>query len=143
MSFLHEAKEAFEDNPLLETYRNEDDTLIALRMGIDRDCVDVYEIDSHIANFVRQLDPARLPRGEVRMLSFEMERQLGINERKGHWRREHWEFLKRELNRNCHTLAIQLMKEDHDKDEITKRCANIANFAMMIADNYGMLGAGE
>lgn len=32
-----------------------------------------------------------------------------------------------------------LISEESEKD-ILRRCANIANFAMMIADNYGGLG---
>lgn len=56
LDFVQEAKEAFETNEKLETYRNEDDSLIALRMGKDRDCVLVYELGECIANFVQQIN---------------------------------------------------------------------------------------
>jgi hypothetical protein len=137
LAFVQEAKEVFEDNSLLETYRNDDDTLIALRMGMDRDCVEVWELGDNIANFVQQMEPNPLPRKVVREFSFDMEKQLEVNDHKGGWSREHYEFLTKEIYKNLSKLQVVLSKEDKDKWEITIRCANIANFAMMISDNEG------
>lgn len=55
LEFLEEAKEVFEQDPFLETWRNKDEDLIALRMGMDRDCVLIYELGTEIANFVQQI----------------------------------------------------------------------------------------
>jgi hypothetical protein len=140
LAFMQEAKNEFELNPLLETYTNTEKTMIALRYGMDRDCILVYELGDEIANFVQQINPLPKPRKEIYEFAYEMNQQLLVNEHKGTWNLEHWEFLKQELNRNSHSLAVELYKEDHDKDEITRRAANIANFAMMISENYGKTG---
>lgn len=141
LKFVQEAKEAFENNNLLETYWNKDDfDFIALRFGMDRDCVLVYELGDEIANFVQQMDPKPKPRKAVRQFSYDMEEQLLINDHKRGWEKEHHEYLNRELERNHLSLINSLLLENQDKQEITKRCANIANFAMMIADNYGTVG---
>ncbi|WP_342515436.1 hypothetical protein [Sutcliffiella sp. FSL R7-0096] len=136
--FVEKAKNAFQNNLLLETYRDHPTSeMIALRMGADRDCVHVFELGDEVANFVQQMDPQPGPRKEVREFAQAMELQLASNEHKGHWRREHHEYLLRELGKNAVQLEKELKKEDHDKYEITLRCANMANFAMMISDNYG------
>ncbi|MFD1335774.1 hypothetical protein ACFQ4N_09460 [Oceanobacillus iheyensis] len=59
LEFVEEAKKEFNSNPLLETYRNGDDSLIALRMGKDRDCVMVYKLNGCVANFIQQLNPTK------------------------------------------------------------------------------------
>lgn len=137
LQFLQKAKESFEENVLAWTFRHCEYPFIALRMGMDRDCVEIFELGVPIANFVQQMDPQPGPRKEVREFAHAMEMMLACNEHKGHWRREHHEFLLRELGKNAVQLEKELAKEDHDKYEITIRCANMANFAMMIADNYG------
>ncbi|APC48980.1 hypothetical protein BME96_12605 [Virgibacillus halodenitrificans] len=60
LEFVGEAKKAFEDNPIQETHRNGEETLIALRMGADRDCIMVYRLDGYVGNFVQQLQPVRI-----------------------------------------------------------------------------------
>jgi len=140
LNFLEEAKSAFQETSGFHTYRNEGDDLLALRTGMDRDCVMVYELGDCVGNFVNQLAPLPDPRHEVTDFSQVMEIRLKLNERKGHWGNEHHEFLTREMVRNFNHLFEALGKEDKDKDEITKRCANVANFAMMIADNEGNIG---
>lgn len=57
LGFVDEAKEAFETNPKLHTYRNDEETLIALRTGSDKDCILVYELGECIGNFVQQVFP--------------------------------------------------------------------------------------
>lgn len=44
LEFLQEAKQAFTDNARMETYRNADDTFIALRQGQDRNCIEVFAL---------------------------------------------------------------------------------------------------
>lgn len=137
LAFVQEAKGVFEDNALRETCRSDDDSLIALRMGMDRDCVEVWELGNYIANFVQQMGPTPQPRKDVMEFAHDMEKQLKSNEHKGGWNRSQAEFLSRELQRNFVKLASEIDKADKDKHEIIIRCANIANFAMMIADNEG------
>lgn len=139
LAFVQEAKEAFEARPLYETYWNKDDyDLIALRMGMDRDCVIVYELGDEIANFVQQMEPNPKPRKVVSEFAHDMEKQLKKNDIKGGWGQEHPEFLSKCLWENFEKLTYgALKKADKDKYEITKLCANIANYAMMIADNEG------
>lgn len=60
LNFLREAISEFERFPFRETFRNEDETLIALRMGEDRDCVMIYKLDGYVANFVQQISPVPL-----------------------------------------------------------------------------------
>ena len=60
LEFLEECRREFENEPLFETWRNEDETLIALRMGMDRDCIEVYELGERVANFTQQIEPVLL-----------------------------------------------------------------------------------
>jgi hypothetical protein len=138
LAIMEEARNAFENNSLLETYGNKDDyDLIALRFGEDRDCVQIYELGEDIANFVQQMAPAPKPRKPLMKFAFDMEKQLKVNDHKKGWGSEHYEFLMRELTKNYSHLIQELQKLDRDKHKITIRAANIANFAMMIADNEG------
>jgi fructosamine-3-kinase len=138
LAFVEHAARAFEANPLYETFRHPSyGNLVALRMGEDRDCVNVYELGDEIANFVQQMEPCPLPRKAIRVFSYDMEKQLKVNDHKNGWKKEHHEFLSHELAKNFQKLTEELGKENRDKHEITIRCANIANFAMMIADNEG------
>lgn len=138
LDFVNEAKENFEQNPMLETYKNKSKyDLIALRMGEDRDCVLVYELADGIANFVQQIDPCPKPSKVVYEFAHDMEKQLKVNDHKGGWGREHHQFLVQRIGYNLKKLSEEFAKEDRDKYEITIRCANIANYAMMIANNEG------
>lgn len=48
LDFLEEAKGAFTENVRLETYRNKDETHIALRYGPDRDCIRIYKLGENL-----------------------------------------------------------------------------------------------
>jgi hypothetical protein len=137
LAFVQEVNRVFEDEPLRETCRSEDDSLIALRMGMDRDCIDLYELGDHVALFAQQTEPCPMPRRTVREFAFDMEKQLLANDHKCGWNDEDQHFLTASLAKNLFDLNTALKKVDKDKHEITKCCADIANFAMMIADNEG------
>jgi len=81
-------------------------------------------------------------RPEVKRFAEEMERQLRNNDHKGGWENCDRTFLLNELVKNYKALLATGKKEN-----ILRRCVNIANFAMMIADNWGGLmkggGSGE
>lgn len=61
LDFMREARRTFNNDPRLETHRNDDDTLIALRMGPDRDCIEIHKLDGRVANFVQQMKPIPHP----------------------------------------------------------------------------------
>lgn len=65
--FLEEAKQALEENSRLETYTNKDETHIALRYGLDRDCVKVFKLERSVlfANNVMKPAPRLIVEGEV------------------------------------------------------------------------------
>lgn len=62
LAFLDEAKQAFEANPVWETYIDEKEKFIALRQGLDRDCIEIYRLGDRVANFIYQLEPTPLER---------------------------------------------------------------------------------
>ena len=55
LNFLEESKKAFSENPRYETYRNDNDTLIALRYGVDRDCIQIFELGEEVGFFAQQI----------------------------------------------------------------------------------------
>lgn len=65
LDFMDEARYAFLYNPRLETFRNEDNTLIALRRGFDRDCIEIHKLDGRVATFVQQMPPVAHPGTEI------------------------------------------------------------------------------
>jgi hypothetical protein len=54
MEFVEKAKEEFENNPELETYRG--DGYIALRYGLNRDCILVYELGNEVGLFAQWIE---------------------------------------------------------------------------------------
>lgn len=76
-------------------------------------------------------------RPEVARFAEEMEKQLQANEHKGHWKDCRYSFLINELFRNYSRMLNAFMS--NNASEILRRTANIGNFAMMIADNFGGL----
>ena len=58
LEFMEEAKKAFESNPRFETYRNTEGNLIALRHGLDRNCIGIHEIGKEIGFFAEVMDRA-------------------------------------------------------------------------------------
>lgn len=58
LDFMEEAKQAFENNQRLDTYRNDGDTLIALRYGMDRDCIRIYKLGEEIGFFANIMSKA-------------------------------------------------------------------------------------
>ena len=81
---------------------------------------------------------------EVQKFAEEMEKQLKVNEHKGHWGDCDEGFLYAEMLNNAHILgnAMSAGFKGNRNEVVKRRCANIANFAMMIADNWGR-GEGE
>ncbi|QBP06988.1 hypothetical protein [Virgibacillus phage Mimir87] len=139
LKFVAEAKNEFDYDSQLETYMNFEEPFIALRMGADRDCITLYEVLDDIANFTQQMDPSPNPRKSVMNFAHDMEKQLKVNDDKGGWNKEHWCDLAARLDYNASKIRKELMKpvEERDFYEITIRCTNVANYAMMISGNEG------
>ncbi|MCP1159325.1 hypothetical protein [Bacillus infantis] len=55
LQFVEEAKNVFTNNDELTTYRNEEETFIALRGGFREDCITVYELGNPVGMFTEQL----------------------------------------------------------------------------------------
>lgn len=136
LEFVQEAKQAFDADPTLYTWRNDPETLIALRYGADRDCILVYELGPCIANFVEQAKPAPLWE-EVIKFSFDMQMRLLANRAKDVWKRSDENFLFEKMMQHQESLHEELSRANTNKRVITILCADIANYAMMIADNEG------
>lgn len=75
-------------------------------------------------------------RPEVQKFAEKMELQLRANEHKIGWKKCSDGFLMGELKKNYYALWGM---SPWDEKIILRRAANIANFAMMIADNWGGL----
>ncbi|MBU8770289.1 hypothetical protein [Cytobacillus oceanisediminis] len=58
LDFLNEAKQIFQENPRMETYRNDEETHIALRYGMDRDGIVIYKLDGKVGHFAEVMDKA-------------------------------------------------------------------------------------
>lgn len=76
-------------------------------------------------------------RPEVARFAEKMEKQLQANEHKGGWKNCDVDFLWDELSKNHSVLDYALAH--NNTSTVLRRCANIANFVMMIADNWGGL----
>lgn len=55
LEFVEEAKGRFTGDDDLTTYRNDEESFIALRGGFREDCMTVYELGRPVGNFVEQL----------------------------------------------------------------------------------------
>lgn len=73
-------------------------------------------------------------RREVMAFAIEMERKLQLNETKGGWR-----YMKRgEISRRI-WIEWNELRHARTPEQILDECCDIANFAMMMADNHGSL----
>jgi len=81
------------------------------------------------------------PRPAVKVFAIEMEKQLRANDHKGGWNQSPSMLLLDGLRKNHVKLKWAL--DRGELTEITRRAANIANFAMMIAENEGKPNTSE
>ncbi|UII58097.1 hypothetical protein LS684_20965 (plasmid) [Cytobacillus spongiae] len=143
LDFLDEAIEAFMKNEILETYWDKGTfDLIAMRFGMDRDCVLIYELGEEIANFVQQMEPAPKPRAEIRRFSYSMERKMKYDEEtfRESLESQHHQDLTGYILTRTEQLRKELIRHDKDKDIISEFCSEIANYSMVISQKHGKLG---
>ena len=74
------------------------------------------------------------PRPEVRRFARVMERKLRKNDHKRHWSKCDEEYLLRSLRNEMEELFDACEGGESDR-AVESECADVANFAMMIADN--------
>jgi glutathionyl-hydroquinone reductase len=74
-------------------------------------------------------------RNSVDWFSKQMERKLKKNDHKGGWRNCELQYLSMRLTQERKELTEAIASKDFQK--IIDECADIANFAMMIADRFG------
>ncbi|GIO57966.1 hypothetical protein [Paenibacillus cineris] len=147
LTFLQIAINVFETDVLRETHWNTDRDLVALRYGTDRDCIQIFELGEEVGFFSQMIPPTDGEkylealggkydlefdevRSEVEDFAFEMEHELRNNDYKGGWENSTPQFLKNRLERNLRKLFSCVSHA-----EFRRRCANIANYAMMLSDN--------
>jgi len=83
-------------------------------------------------------------RESVLWFAIEMEKKLKANDHKGGWRNCTLQYLSMRLTQERKELydAIENRRgsffgDSHTDEEIIKECADIANYALMIADGFG------
>ncbi len=79
-----------------------------------------------------------MPTPVVNRFARAMMERLSANKHKGGWRHEDQRYLTERLQQEVDELFVALAK-GHSAEEIRKECADVGNFAMMIADNHGDL----
>jgi hypothetical protein len=53
--FLEEAKKAFIENPHVDTYRNVENNLIALRCGDDLNSIEIHKLSGRVGYFAQMM----------------------------------------------------------------------------------------
>lgn len=132
LAFMHEARDAFLNNNVLESYWNKDDfNLIALRVGADRDCILIYGLENEVANFVQQMKPSPNPRKEIMNFAHEMESVLR------HYpalENKEQAYIYGSLQNIMNGLFVNLRKPYRPSAKSTKNmCVNLAAQAMLLA----------
>lgn len=74
-------------------------------------------------------------RASVRWFAERMEAKLAKNDHKGGWQNCELQYLSMRLTQERKELTEAIKSKD--KQRIIDECADIANFAMMIADRFG------
>jgi hypothetical protein len=74
----------------------------------------------------------KMPREQVQWFAEQMEKKLQENDRKGGWENCSPGYLMRRLREEYQELLGLMIPQDREK--IIREAADIANFAMMIAD---------
>lgn len=78
---------------------------------------------------------------EVEVFAREMEDRLRANDHKGGWKSCTRGYLLRRLRTELRELVSALNRRgaDYDSSEVVSEAADVANFAMMIADTQGRM----
>jgi NTP pyrophosphatase (non-canonical NTP hydrolase) len=81
-------------------------------------------------------DESAKPRREVVQFAGLMESRLAANDHKSHWEAEDTDWLLGRLLEEVEELKAEVANGDlGGSEQVRQECADVANFAMMIADN--------
>lgn len=72
----------------------------------------------------------------VQQFAAEMQNKLDENCHKGGWHDCTWHYLRKRLREE--TAELEIAVASRDKKRIVREAADVANFAMMIADTLGV-----
>lgn len=75
------------------------------------------------------------PRPEIETFAAAMERKLRAHDHKPHWSEAEIAYLLRRLSQELGELR-RAIRDWSSVDDVVDEAADVANFAMMIADNY-------
>jgi NTP pyrophosphatase (non-canonical NTP hydrolase) len=79
-------------------------------------------------------------RPEVQKFAEAMEEQLRANDHKPGWKKDHPRMLGPRLEEEMRELQAEVERAARNPKQILKEAADVANFAMMVADVCGGLG---
>lgn len=91
---------------------------------------------------IREAERRGMLRPEVAAFALLMEQQLQANDHKPGWKGDHGRALVNRLGEECAELSEAVDMHDAgigDTTSLGKEAADVANFAMMIADVYGAI----
>lgn len=74
-------------------------------------------------------------RNDLQWFAGQMEGKLTENDHKGHWDSSSDEYLLTRLEEELRELKERMSNESAPRESIIRECADVANFAMMIAYN--------
>jgi NTP pyrophosphatase (non-canonical NTP hydrolase) len=78
-------------------------------------------------------------RAEVAAFAIAMERRLRANDHKGDWKDCDSAYLIRRLREECDELSDEVTLFNLRQGRVTREAADVANFALMLADVFGDL----
>ena len=84
---------------------------------------------------IAELEQQLAVRPEVRWFALQMEKQLKANDHKPGWRDDDFEYLMQRLSEEVNELGQAHGNDITAAVEIIREAADVANFAMMVADN--------
>lgn len=118
------------------------DTLARFTMGSADDCEAAIEavnaMPEMLETYQRQVEIITYLRPEVLRFAMAMEKELRQNDHKGGWKSMGNPGLLVRLHEEMEELRC-VLDNDRPAREILSESADVANFAMMLADNAGMM----
>ena len=109
--------------------------MVSVEDCVEREGTKVENAEKRLKCYIEDV-----PRPIVKTFAIEMEKQLRANDWKRGWNKSLSGFLIDELISNTGKLRGAINRKD-TKEVIIRRAANIANFAMMLAENEGWLNS--
>lgn len=113
--------------------------IVSILRITDDNPVMMYAAARIIEELENQLEQFQSLRPEVQRFALAMEERLKANDHKGGWENCTTSYLWRRLVEESGELEEELAKDLTDGRVVLHEAADVANFAMMLADVYGAL----